>query len=131
MTPISSPTDRPDPDGFTLIELLVVMAVMSLLATVAVVSLRDQPGFVDRSRKTGEIIASLNAARDSAMRTGKPVSVDAGALAEAKLDPQDGVGGKDAIVFYADGSSNGGVIRWGERPLIAVDWLTGEVRRAR
>jgi len=94
--------------GFTLIEILVVLAIMGLILSLVALEYGGLPGRED----PGDVwTARLRAARDQAMRTGRIFTLS---------PPQGG----DAVYFYPDGASSGGVILLpGER--LVVDPVTG------
>jgi prepilin-type N-terminal cleavage/methylation domain-containing protein len=58
-------------DGVTLVELMVVLVLLSMLASVVVLGIRSTPP----KRASDESIRIVMAARDSALRTGRSVSV--------------------------------------------------------
>jgi prepilin-type N-terminal cleavage/methylation domain-containing protein len=58
-------------DGVTLVELMVVLVLLSVLASVVVLAIRSTPP----RRASDESIRVVIAARDSALRTGRSVSV--------------------------------------------------------
>lgn len=60
--------------GVTLVELMVVLVLLSVLASVVVLSIRATPS----ARPFDHSIELVVAARDSALRTGHPVSLEVG-----------------------------------------------------
>ena len=137
--------------GFTLIEILVVVAIMGLLIaliprlTVGLerVRLRDA---ADR------LALVLTEQHDRALHEGQPVTVSidtqrlAYAVGEGKphrlpavverltISWPDAAGPARSLQFFPDGSAAGCMIRlYAKRlsELVAVDWLTGRVRRER
>lgn len=120
-------------NGFTLFEMVVVLAILGLIAIAAAQAIGRRPAGLVRNEAQATVEAAVQAARRQAARTGQVQSIDpASLIAGASLSgalsgpgPQSG-----AILVYPDGSSNGGTISVGGRPLASVDWLTGEVRHA-
>lgn len=127
------PTSAPHPDsaGFTLVEMLVVLTVLGLAAAFMAGRLAAEPGRFAGERQVAMLERAAAEARAAAIRSGRPVALDAGALvADASLAaPVFAAGG--SLVFYPDGSSTGGTIEVAGAPALAVDWLTGETERAR
>jgi prepilin-type N-terminal cleavage/methylation domain-containing protein len=136
MIPICPPqTDgRPRlPSGFTLIEMLVVLAVMSILAVAASFYMGQRPAGIVRADQMAKLVDALNRTAADARVTGRAQAIDPGSIiAGATIVPVAPTAEPVSRVlrFYADGSSNGGVIYVQTRPLLSVNWLTGEVRRA-
>ncbi len=96
--------------GFTLVELLAALAVLSIgfgVTSLALGALRPTPA--------SEVIKALAAARDSAVRTARPV-----------------VWRRDtfAVRFLPDGSSSGGTVA-SDSGAIVIDRLTGAARAPR
>ena len=90
--------------GFTLVELLAALAVLSVglgVTALALSALRPRPG--------SEVIRALASARDSAVRTGQPVTWRRDTF---------------AVRFLPDGSSSGGTVEF-DSSAIVVDGLTG------
>ena len=120
--------------GFTLIEMLVVLTIVSLIAA-AVVGGLDRPSRgIARTQAVSKLEAAVRDARRDAVSTGTRVYVDPqvfipGAVVTAAWSGAGASAG--SLIFYADGSSSGGVISLDEVPLVTVDWLTGQVSRAR
>ena len=140
--------------GFTLIELLVVLAILTLLLTATprflagmaslrlhsaaddlVATLRDLHAVAIREQTTTDF------ALDPATRSYR-LSTVAGAKPLPAIVTRVSLSGVDSslvpgesttrILFYPDGSASGGVIRLklgNVSASIAVDWLTGRVRR--
>ncbi len=98
--------------GFTLIEILVVLVIMGLILSLVALEYGGLPG-----RETpGDVWAArLRATRDQAVRMGRVRTLS---------PPQGG----DAVYFYPDGASSGGMILLpGER--LVVDPVTGLIAR--
>jgi prepilin-type N-terminal cleavage/methylation domain-containing protein len=124
--------------GFTLIELMVVLAIMSLLAVVASTYLGKRPAGIVRADAIARLTNAMVESADRAKRTGTVVELDPGSIVPGMvltpaINPADSVPGSADVPplrFYSDGSSNGGVLKANGRPVLTLDWLTGEVRRA-
>jgi len=114
---VRTATSRPGSAGFTLIELLVGLAIVAAVLTLTLPYLpRLAPGFM-LDAATSEVAAALRAARATAIRDNRPVSVTV-------------ENGRLTVAFEPDGSSSGGAIDLGvgERVRrVSVDPLTGRV----
>jgi prepilin-type N-terminal cleavage/methylation domain-containing protein len=136
MMPICLPRieqDRGPSEGFTLIEMLVVLAVISILAVAATFYMGHQPGAIVRAGQMSKLVDAIDRSESLARSEGRPQAIDPGSIIPgATLSPKVvlTVDPTPLLHFYPDGSSNGGIISIEARPLLAVDWLTGEVRRA-
>lgn len=125
--------------GFTLIETIVVLVILGLALSIVV-------GFVPRRNTTLELGAAtsrvsdaLRLARARAMAEGHAVAFVAAPGGHGFVVDNVAVGldrattvvmAQPRIVFSADGSSSGGVLRVlvdGRERAISVDWLTGRV----
>lgn len=119
--------------GFTLIEMLVVLTVLALVAMVTAQNIGRRPESLVRQQAGAKLVAAIQSARREASRSGKVRSVDpaslipGASLADALPAPGHRAG---LILVYPDGSSNGGIVRMDGREIVAIDWLTGEVRDA-
>lgn len=145
--PISRPAnDRPmlrqlerQSLGFTLIELMVVLAIMSILAVVASTYIGKRPAGIVRADAVARLTGAMVESADRAKQTGTIVELDPGTIVPGMvlspaINPADSVAGSATVPvlrFYPDGSSNGGVLAANGRPVLTLDWLTGEVRRAK
>jgi general secretion pathway protein H len=118
--------------GFTLLELLVVLTLVSLLAAVALPSVRNllRP---DIDRTSRAVALMIRDQRSLAMRTGALAAVNEAAI--GPLLPQ-GTAiesanlGVDGLLFFPNGASTGGGVvlaGWDGRRAVNVDWLTGRV----
>jgi prepilin-type N-terminal cleavage/methylation domain-containing protein len=118
--------------GFTLIEMLVVLTVMGLLA--GIVAARTGPASGGRYQAQSAeqtLRAAIADAVLTARRSGRPAAVAPGELVEgAALQPLLAAPRAGTLLFYPDGSSTGGLIAVKGRPILEVDWLTGEARDA-
>ncbi len=120
----SNPWDGDEERGFTLIELLVVLAIMSLAAALFIGATGGSNGGSARS-DLAKLESAIAAARQQAIlsATSQEVSFADYAL---KLEPA--VGDPSAnLIFYADGSSNGGAILHSEKQLFAIRWIDGRI----
>ena len=107
--------------GFTLIELLVVLAIMSL-AAVLFIGATSSTG-ATASRDLAELESSIASARQQAITSGAIQKV---ILADYALDLRPAVGNaSESLIFYADGSSNGGAIMRNDKQLFTVRWIDG------
>ena len=131
--------------GFTLIELLVVLAIIGLLIAAVPLLLQSAlPG--TRSLAAARALAGdLRAVRGAAIAQGATTALRFDAVRQAyQIEPGEhrralangvpftlpGAKPSGQVVFYADGSSNGGQILVGEaghRHRVSIGWLTGRV----
>jgi prepilin-type N-terminal cleavage/methylation domain-containing protein len=120
--------------GFTLIELLAVMTIMGLVAAVGVNQFGRSPSAVTRSRTAGLLRAQIAAAERASASSGQPVAVTLAALpaqpGKLQLVPRLAGSQDQVLQVFADGSTTGGTVLLDGRPLLTIDWLTGEVRDA-
>jgi len=111
-------------------EMLVVLAVLSLLA-LAIPSMIGRPSTRLEGRQNyAKLDAALAKARTQAIRSGARQTVElADVIAEVdltgSLKPE--LDAAKLIDFYADGSSSGGTVVVGARPLMTISWMTGAV----
>lgn len=140
--PISEPGRRVE-GGFSLLELLILVALFGGLAWIGAQGLPSwsQSPMMLRAG-LGKV---LQDARQRSLESGGVVSVGCRALEErlaALLDQEDvsdilfqcgsaikSSSGDDAIAFYPDGSSSGGLISFEleRRQSLDVDWFTGQM----
>lgn len=135
--------------GFTLLELLAVIAIAALVLGVSAPAMQRLYQSAQYRGAVSDIVAALNGARISAIRTGKyqdvlidprarnvtrgdkvqalPENLELEVLGSRELN-RDGAG---VIRFYADGASSGGYVdvrhAGGRTVQIQVDWLLGRV----
>lgn len=136
--------------GFTLVELLVVLILAALIAGLMVPRFSQAIPSIQLRQATQETAAVLRAARTAAVTQAQEVAVvvdkDRNLVSceatdeyfELPVDVYVEQGSRDLygsqpvsrIVFAADGTSSGGVLKLAtdrRSNLIAVDWLTGRV----
>lgn len=114
--------------GFTLIEMLVVLAIVALIASLEFPVIERAFGRERFRTASVGVESRLHAARSAAILRGAATRFDAGDLPQGvALDlPRAG------IVFYPDGSANGGQLALTEgarRFRLAVDGDTGRIAR--
>jgi len=112
------------PNGFTLAELLVVLAIMSLAAILFIGAGGSGKG-IERKTAVAKLQRVVAETHQIALQTAKNQSVDLSRF-EARLKPVLGDQSKK-IIFYSDGSTNGGVISSGGQRLFEVRWIDGVI----
>ena len=118
--------------GFTLIEMLVVLTVMGLLAAVAVAQRPGDESRFARQKAGLQLQSAIRQAAREARQSGSERRVQlSGIAAGASIGGVPASGERNVLVFYPDGSSNGGTVLLGGAPLLSVDWLSGQVTHAR
>lgn len=125
MTRISKPSLKRAPatsNGFTLVEMLVVLAIMSLAAILFIGGV-NQSGKAARM-EAAELERSITSARQLAMRSGETRRLEL-----AGFELRGALGSDKALVFHADGSSNGGKIYRDDKLLANVRWIDGRLVR--
>lgn len=112
--------------GFTLVELLVVLAIMSLAAVLFIGASGSSTGASARG-DLAKLESAIASARQQAITSATTRNVS---LADYALDLRPSVGNasKD-LIFYADGSSNGGAILRDEKQLFMVRWIDGRIAK--
>ena len=133
MTPTLTPPIERSLAGFTLIEMLVVLTIISLVAAIGAATLSRKPGQLERERIAGRIKLAVAAAERSAREQGSAASLDPSKIEgiDKPLAFKPTLGRDKLLSFFPDGSSTGGLISLDGRPLVEIDWLTGEARGAR
>lgn len=114
-------------------EMLVVLAIMSLLAVVAVGNFGRRPEALQRQEISGKLLAAFDAARREAATTGTKRSVDVTTIdPDLTITPDVARESQaDRMIFaWPDGSNSGGTLRLKGRPLLKLNWLTGEASNA-
>ena len=139
--------------GFTLVELLVVLVIMSLLLSLVPPLLSNVMPSVTIKATANDLLQDIKYVRNMAILRGRQTQIalnpvdgsyassvkDNGSLvklpADIRLDLkisqlQDSGEETQTINFFADGSSNGGIVilRTNDQAFsVVVDWLTGKV----
>lgn len=109
-----SATGRNDERGFTLVEALVVLAILGMIAAIGFPAIERAIGAQQRRLAAMEAEAALHAARAQAIRTARPVRTAHG------------------LIFYADGSSSGGIVTVGDNGTrLSITAATGTIERLR
>lgn len=109
-----------------------VLAILSVVAIVAISGFSRQPAGLRTEWRVADLRAEILAARQEAIASGQMVDwrpADAEEVGEKGIRYQPAKGSARFLRFHADGSSNGGIVLLGDRRILAIDWLTGDVRR--
>lgn len=115
-----------DQRGFTLVELLVVLAIMSLAAVLFIGASGSSNGTTARG-DLAKLEGAIVVARQRAITSAASQQV---LLSDYSLALRPAVGNTpENLVFYADGSSNGGAILRGEKQLFTVRWIDGRIMK--
>jgi general secretion pathway protein H len=151
MRPVDSSVASRASAGFTLLELLVVLATLSLVAALALPSLRRPPDNLRLETATRTLASALRLSRAQAIArnadvvltihadrrvfessTGSAIRLDQEISVEMIYAASERRGrAAGAIRFFPDGTSSGGDIVLTldkRRARISVNWLTGEAR---
>lgn len=113
------------PNGFTLVELLVVLAIMSLAAVLFIGTGGSGTG-IDKKTEIVELESVIASTRQTAIQQAKVQELDL-ALYAVSLDPV--VGASRKLIFFPDGSSNGGIISANTQKIFTVRWIDGVIVR--
>lgn len=112
--------------GFTLIELLVVLAIMSLSAVLFIGASGSSDGAVSRS-DLAKLENEIATARQQAITFAARQEVD---LEEHSLELRPTIDSvSSTIVFYPDGSSNGGTVMRDSTELFDIRWIDGRISK--
>ncbi|MEP2749745.1 type II secretion system protein [Parasphingorhabdus sp.] len=112
--------------GFTLVELMVVLAIMSLAAVLFIGASGSSNGATARG-DLAKLESAIASARQQAIISATMQNV---VLADYALDLRPTVGSNsNSLIFYADGSSNGGQIIREEKQLFTVRWIDGRIAK--
>lgn len=112
--------------GFTLVELLVVLAIMSLATVLFIGASGGGTGATARG-DLAKLESAIASARQQAITSATTQNV---VLADYALDLRPTVGSaSNNLIFYADGSSNGGQIIREEKQLFTVRWIDGRIAK--
>ena len=123
---------RSSDQGFTLIELMVVLAILSVLVVIAAPTIGRRPAGVLRHEAQAKLGAAIAASREQALRAGARQVLDVRTIVpDVILQPALPSEPDPLLIFYPDGSSNGGTVLLDGKPVVEITWLTGGVRDAR
>ncbi|MEP2990038.1 MAG: prepilin-type N-terminal cleavage/methylation domain-containing protein [Parasphingorhabdus sp.] len=123
--PTSKPFPSQKPNGFTLIEMLVVLSILSLAAVLFIGSTSGGNGIETRT-VTQNLKQKIVQTRQRAVDRSIAQAVELEG-ADIKFTPV--IGASENLIFYADGSSNGGVYKSQKRTIMTVRWLDGAVTK--
>jgi len=113
-------------NGFTFVELLVVLGIMAL-ASALLIGPDGLQGNLDNRQKIGDLQSQIIKLKESAVQTGGAQKLDLEAL-NLSLLPAIGDNNRQ-LLFYPDGSSNGGKILQDDRPIMQIRWIDGRPLR--
>ncbi len=136
----------PAEGGFTLLELLVVMTILGVLAVAGIAALPQGESGAHLRRLAWQMAQVARDARAEAVATGQVVELrteragpsaavlvagqrHAAPAYSVQIASSNAGEHRSSIVFYPDGSSNGGTILIGEEAprQVHIAWLTGRV----
>jgi len=119
--PISKQFPSCEPNGFTLIEMLVVLSILSLAAVLFIGSTNNGNG-IEKRKNVQYLEQKILKIRKQAMDRSIAQAVE---LDGAKISFNPAIGNDNNLIFYADGSSNGGEYKDQENTILTVRWLDG------
>ncbi|MEP3501211.1 MAG: hypothetical protein ABJN76_11355 [Parasphingorhabdus sp.] len=109
-----------------MVELMVVLAIMSLAAVLFIGASGSSNGATARG-DLAKLESAIASARQQAIISATMQNV---VLADYALDLRPTVGSNsNSLIFYADGSSNGGQIIREEKQLFTVRWIDGRIAK--
>lgn len=113
----------PEANGFTLIEMLVVLSIMSLAAVLFIGSAGGSES-LEKRISIAALEQSIQSARHRAVELNQIQSVETENIGHS-FKPA--IGSAKNLIFYTDGSSNGGVLTKDNRETIKIRWIDGMI----
>jgi len=117
--PISKP--YPEHNGFTLIEMLVVLSIISLAAVLFISSTNGGNG-IEKRKAVQNLEKDVLETRRQAIDRSIAQAVE---LEGADIDFEAHIGNDKNLIFYADGSTNGGAYKDDGRTILTIRWIDG------